>query len=152
VFRETDGDGPDDALDADVVPYHPPPQDLLPGAYALASSCEYCGSATLEGCDPASCARPRLFFAKKRPPFAKSSASLLWDPVTDDALAPPPKPAGPSSETSSGPALLSSDPSAGPPRPAPAAPSSARPSFLSGSPPPARTSVRRDLEPPSLPR
>ncbi|CAB9514533.1 expressed unknown protein [Seminavis robusta] len=82
--------------------YHLPPSSAygyinemeeppIPGAYAVPRGCEYCGATHTADC-PKTCSRPRLYFQKKRPPFAKRDASL-WDPDTDEAIpqyCPPP--------------------------------------------------------------
>lgn len=54
----------------------------LPGAYAVPVGCEYCGVATTKECSSTTCPRPKLFFQKKRPPFAPRDASQ-WHPRTD---------------------------------------------------------------------
>jgi hypothetical protein len=55
--------------------------EVLPaGAYILPDFCEYCEATSTKQCG-SSCRRPKLFFAKKRPPFcnqAKMDADW-WD-------------------------------------------------------------------------
>jgi hypothetical protein len=48
--------------------------------YRTPTTCEYCGSMSVHEC-PESCERPKLFFAKKRPPFCKKGPN--WDAKTD---------------------------------------------------------------------
>jgi hypothetical protein len=61
----------------------------LPGAYEVPTTCEYCGAGHVSNCTP-NCQRPKLFFAKQRPPFVPVGGSsngrcsaVKWDPVTD---------------------------------------------------------------------
>jgi hypothetical protein len=51
--------------------------------YHVPSTCEYCGSRSLHEC-PESCQRPKLLFAKKRPPFCKKGPN--WDAKTDHKI------------------------------------------------------------------
>jgi hypothetical protein len=51
--------------------------------YQVPSTCEYCGSISVHEC-PESCQRPKLFFAKKRPPFCKKGQN--WDAKTDHKI------------------------------------------------------------------
>lgn len=68
-----------DIIDEDLEPMP------LPGAYAVPVGCEYCGVPNTNQCCPTTCPRPKLFFQKKRPPFAPRDASL-WNPVNDYAV------------------------------------------------------------------
>ena len=61
--------------------YHEEEELPLPGAYAVPQGCEYCGAVNTSDCDNHTCPRPKLFFHKKRPPFAKPDATK-WDPDT----------------------------------------------------------------------
>jgi len=54
------------------------------GAYALPTSCEYCQATSTAEC-PVFCSRPKLYFQKKRPPFAKRD-DKKWDERTDHVL------------------------------------------------------------------
>lgn len=51
--------------------------------YHIPSTCEYCGSVSVHHC-PSNCQRPRVFLAKKRPPFCRKGPT--WDSKTDDAV------------------------------------------------------------------
>ncbi|GKY99845.1 hypothetical protein MPSEU_000938300 [Mayamaea pseudoterrestris] len=62
--------------------------EVLPvaaGMYVVPTFCEYCGAAQTSLCDSKQCQRPRLYFQKKRPPFAKRD-DKKWDAATDFAL------------------------------------------------------------------
>ena len=74
-------------MDYDEI-HHPPGRfDLGPG------SCEYCGSDSTERCqNDGSCSRPRLYFLKKRPPFATDWDG--WDRETEFRANPFERPPG----------------------------------------------------------
>ena len=55
------------------------------GAYMVPKSCEYCGASDTAYCCPKTCRRPKMFFHKKRPPFAAPDPDV-WDPQTDEAV------------------------------------------------------------------
>ncbi|KAI2503479.1 hypothetical protein MHU86_10948 [Fragilaria crotonensis] len=55
---------------------HLPP----PGAYAVQTTCEYCGASHIRLCSP-TCCRPKLFLRKQRPPFCSNPER--WDPLTE---------------------------------------------------------------------
>lgn len=59
-------------------------QVMPAGAYVVPTFCEYCQAPHISKCTT-TCERPKLFFQKKRPPFAKKDP-LKWDPDTDDAI------------------------------------------------------------------
>jgi len=70
--------------DSPTCSYHMDDDLPLPGAYSVPHNCEYCGGSDTKDCDN-KCARPELYFQKKRPPFAPRDPSL-WDPDTDFAI------------------------------------------------------------------
>lgn len=60
--------------------------EMVPaGMYVVPTFCEYCGAPETTLCHAETCPRPRLFFAKKRPPFCQRNAQV-WDETTDDYI------------------------------------------------------------------
>lgn len=52
--------------------------EVMPaGAYVVPRFCEYCGAEDIDDCGD-DCKRPKLYFQKKRPPFARKDP-LQWD-------------------------------------------------------------------------
>mmetsp|Transcript_13024 Transcript_13024/g.17055 ORF Transcript_13024/g.17055 Transcript_13024/m.17055 type:complete len:193 (+) Transcript_13024:176-754(+) len=69
----------------EAMDYHIPSEvEILPGAYAFPTYCEYCQAETTSQC-PSCCSRPGFYFQKKRPPFAKRNP-MKWDLKTDHVL------------------------------------------------------------------
>jgi hypothetical protein len=71
---------------------------MLPmGAYALPKACEYCGAVDTIECSR-DCRRPRLYFARKKPPFAVEQPVVVQPPPqqhTTTSTAPDPATSSP---------------------------------------------------------